>query len=77
MLRSCIPTLFVILGHKEHLKTSKDLTAFKLVSTKHKVVLYLTFNISLLSYVLYDFVQEKNPSHLHTTLVSCKLRQLL
>lgn len=46
---------------------SKHLTAFKLVSTKHKVVLYLTFNISLLSYVLYDFVQEKNP-HIFTQL---------
>lgn len=69
MSSSCIPILFLSLGHKEHLQgitkfmipKSKYLTAFKLVSTKHKVVLYLTFNISLLSYVLYDFIQKKTP----------------
>lgn len=39
------------------------LTVFKLVFTKHKMVLYLTFKIPLLSYVLW-LHSEKNPHNL-------------
>ena len=40
---------------------SEYLTVFKLVFTKHKMVLYLTFKIPLLSYVFCDFIQKKTP----------------